>query len=410
MESDGIFEERIRRIKAEGLYRRMKVLQSPQSTCVRIADRDVLMLSSNSYLGLCSDERLKDAARDAVERYGVGSGGSRLISGTCEIHRELEEKIAVFKGTEAALIFNTGYMANVGVISAIANKAWIIFSDRLNHASIIDGCRLSGAQLVIYDHGNPADLEKKIKAHPGRQGIIVTDSLFSVDGDIAPLPALADLARKHRLLLMVDEAHATGVLGKNGGGAADYFSITEGIDISMGTFSKALASEGGFVAGSGALIDYLSNAARSFIFSTALSPVTIAVSLAALDIVRTEPQRRQKLIDHAGWFRQSLRGAGFDVPDHPTPIISVILGRPGTAVDFSGRLMDRGFFVSAIRPPTVPAGTSRLRISLMATHTRVDLERALAAIEDVGREMGIIKSKRKVSGVRRQASGNRSKA
>ncbi len=392
MSRAAIFKERIERIKADGLHRRMKILQSPQCDRVRLDGRDILMLSSNSYLGLCADERLKAAAREAMDRYGVGSGGSRLISGTCEIHRRLENRIAAFKGAEDALLFNTGYMANVGTISAVADKSWVIFSDQFNHASIIDGCRLSGARVEIYNHCNPADLEQKILAHPGKQGLIVTDGLFSVDGDIAPLPALADIARKYGMLLMVDEAHATGVLGKNGGGAADYFGIMDGIDISLGTFSKALASEGGFVAGSSALIDYLTNTARSFIFSTALSPMSIAVSLAALDIVVQEPQRREALLDHAGWFRHALRRAGFDVADHPTPIISIILGQPGTAVDFSERLMDRGIFVSAIRPPTVPAGASRLRINLMATHRRKDLERALAAIEDIGREMGVIKA------------------
>lgn len=401
MSHTALFEERIRRIKADGLHRQMKILQSPQSDRVRLDNRDMLMLSSNSYLGLCADDRLKAAARDAMDRYGVGSGGSRLITGSYEIHRELETKIAAFKGADAALLFNTGYMANVGTLSAVADRSWIIFSDAYNHASIIDGCRLSGARVEIYKHCDPSDLEKKIQAHPGKPGLIVTDGLFSVDGDIAPLPELADLARKYGLVLMVDEAHATGVLGKNGGGAADYFGIRDGIDISLGTFSKALASEGGFVAGSRALIDFLANTARSFIFSTALSPITVAVSLAALDVVVREPERRKTLIDHAVWFRHSLRGAGFDVPDHPTPVISVILGRPATAVDFSERLMERGIFVSAIRPPTVPAGTSRLRINLMATHRREYLERALAAIEDIGREMGIIKN---------QESGVRSKA
>ncbi|MCE5210945.1 MAG: 8-amino-7-oxononanoate synthase, partial [Deltaproteobacteria bacterium] len=266
-----MFDKKLQQIKADGLYREMKYLQSPQSAHALLAGRNILMLSSNSYLGLCTDNRLRKAACDAVEQYGTGSGGSRLITGSYEIHRKLEEKIAAFKKTEAALIFNTGYMANVGVISAIADKNWVIFSDRLNHASIIDGCRLSGAEIVVYRHCDPDDLEHKIKNYPNRQALIITDSLFSVDGDIAPLPQLVKIARRHQMLLMIDEAHATGVLGKNGGGVADYFGLSEGIDVSVGTFSKALASEGGFVAGSRDLIDYLANRARSFIFSTALS-------------------------------------------------------------------------------------------------------------------------------------------
>ena len=386
-----MFDKKNQQIKADGLYRQMRYLQSPQSKCVRITGEDVLLLSSNSYLGLCADPRLKQAAIDAIEKYGTGSGGSRLTTGSYEIHKRLEEEIAAFKGTEAALVFNTGYMANLGAISAIADKSWVIFSDRLNHASIIDGCRLSGAQTVVYAHGDAADLERQIKRHRGRKGLIVTDGLFSVDGDIAPVPALAEIARKYQLLLMVDDAHATGVLGEKGGGTTDYFNLTDGIDIAMGTFSKALASEGGFIAGSRALIDYLANTARSFIFSTALSPAIIAVSLAALDIVKTEPGLRKTLLANAAWFREKLRAAGFAVPDHPTPIIAVVLGSRDVAVEFSTRLMDKRIFVSAIRPPTVPPGTSRLRINLMATHTRDDLSRALACLEDVGRTLGVIR-------------------
>jgi len=389
-----MFEEKIENIKRAHLYRKMKYLQSPQCDHVRMAGRDILMLSSNSYLGLCADERLKKAALDAMERYGVGSGGSRLITGSYDIHRQLEEEIAAFKKTEAALIFNTGYMANVGVISAIADKSWTIYSDRLNHASIIDGCRLSGAKIVVYAHCNPQDLEEKIQAHPcGEKGMIVTDGLFSVDGDIAPLPQLVETARRHNLLFMVDEAHATGVLGKHGGGTADYFGLVSGIDISVGTFSKALASEGGFVTGRRVLIDYLANTARSFIFSTALSPVTIAASRAALEIVRTEPQGRENLRELSAWFRSRLIAMGFAVEEHPTPIISMGLGAPDLAVNFSNLLMEQGLFANAIRPPTVPAGTSRLRINLMATHVREDLEKALACIEEAGRALGVIGEK-----------------
>lgn len=390
MTTDALFAQKISRIRQAGLYRQMKVCHSPQGARVKAGNREVLMLSSNSYLGLCTDTRLKEAARKAVEMYGTGAGGSRLISGTSPIHRELEAQVAFFKGTEDALIFSSGYMANAGVISSVADKNWVIYSDRLNHASIIDGCRLSGAQTVVYEHGDVNDLENKIRRYPSKQGLIVTDALFSVDGDLAPLPALVATARRHGLLLMVDEAHATGVLGKNGGGAAELFGIKDGIDISTGTFSKALASEGGFVAGSAALIDYLINTARSFIFSTAMPPAGAAVSLAALDIVRTEPQRRSTLMERAAWLRDSLGRAGFDVANHPTQIISLILGEPRTATTFSDRLMEKGIFVTAIRPPTVPAGTSRLRISLMATHTRADLEYAASEITAVGRELGVI--------------------
>lgn len=388
--TENYFDKKLQQIKAEGLHRQMKYLLSPQGAHVSIAGEDILMLSSNSYLGLCFDERLRNAAHTALEQYGTGSGGSRLTTGSYDIHKKLEEEIAAFKGAEAALVFGTGYMANVGILSAVASKSWVIFSDRLNHASIIDGCRLSGSEIAVYAHCDPADLERKINQYPGRPGLIVTDGLFSVDGDIAPLPALVEITRKHKLLLMVDDAHATGVLGKNGGGTAEHFGLDGGIDIAMGTMSKALASEGGFVAGSHSMIDYLVNTARSFIFSTAPAPATIAVSLAALDIVRKEPAARDTLREHSLWFRTELCTMGFDVAAYPTPIISIVLGRPDLAVDFSKRLMGKKVFVSAIRPPTVPAGTSRLRINIMATHTKDELTRALEAIGNVGRALGVI--------------------
>lgn len=390
MGKNEMFSEKLQQIQAAGLYRRMRYMQSQQSAHVMIAGEDYLMMSSNSYLGLCSDERLKQAAQEAIEKFGTGSGGSRLTTGSYELHKQLEEEIAAFKGTEAALIFNTGYMANLGIISTIADKNWVIFSDRLNHASIIDGCRLSGAEIVVYEHGDMEDLEQKVEKYRGKRGLLVSDGLFSVDGDIAPVPGLVDIARRYDMLLMVDDAHATGVFGKNGGGTADYFDLPEGVDIMVGTFSKALASEGGFVAGSRDLVDYLVNRARSFIFSTALSPASIAVSLAALKIVQTEPQARETLLTNARWLRQELCQAGFQTWNYPTQIISVFVGKPEVAVAFSERLMERRIFVSAIRPPTVPEGTSRLRINVMATHTKEDLTRAIIAIKNVGNELGVI--------------------
>ena len=385
------FSEKLDQIKKNGLYRKMRHLQTPQGPHIKIDGKDYLLLSSNSYLGLCNDDRLKQAARDAIEKYGVGSGGSRLTTGSYEIHQKLEEEIAFFKKTEAALLFNTGYMANVGAISSIADKSWIIFSDSLNHASIIDGCRLSRAEIVVYDHCDTKDLARKVQDNANRQALIVTDGLFSVDGDIAPLPAIVEIAKKNNILLMVDDAHSTGVLGPNGGGTADYFGLSDEIDISMGTLSKALASEGGFIAGKQSMIDYLVNTARSFIFSTALSPATIAVARKALEIIRIEPQRRETLLANAAWFRAELRQAGFAAAENEAPIISIVVGAPDLAVAFSNRLMERNIFVSAIRPPTVPEGTSRLRISIMATHTGEDLEQALNSIAEIGRDLGVIR-------------------
>ena len=384
-----MFLDELKWINESGLYRQMKYLQSPQQPYVKIAGKSYLMLSSNSYLGLCNDQRLKQAAMDTMEKYGVGSGGSRLTTGSYEVHKKLEDEIAAFKGAEAALLFNTGYMANIGAISSIAGKDWVIFSDRFNHASIIDGCRLSGAEIIIYKHCDASDLETKAHSHRGRRALVVTDGLFSVDGDIAPLPEIIQVAKKYNMLLMVDDAHATGVLGKNGGGTADYFGLQNEIDIQMGTFSKALASEGGFIAGNRGLIDYLANKARSFIFSTALAPATVAVSLRALEIVQAEPRLRQSLIANSAWFREKLREIGFEIMDFPTPIISVVLGQPELTVNFSNRLMGKNIFVSAIRPPTVPQGTSRLRINLMATHTVDDLAPAIDSMAAIGKEMEI---------------------
>jgi 8-amino-7-oxononanoate synthase len=389
-----MFLDELKRIKENGLYRQMKYLQSPQQPYVKIAGKSYLMLSSNSYLGLCNDQRLKQAAMDAMEKYGVGSGGSRLTTGSYEVHKKLEDEIAAFKRAEAALLFNTGYMANVGAISSIAGKDWVIFSDRFNHASIIDGCRLSGAEIIIYEHCDASDLETKAHSHRGRRALVVTDGIFSVDGDIAPLPEIVQVAKKYNMLLMVDDAHATGVLGENGGGTADYFGLQNEIDIQMGTFSKALASEGGFIAGNRGLIDYLANKARSFIFSTALAPATVAVSLRALEIVQAEPRLRQSLIANSAWFREKLREIGFEIMDFPTPIISIVLGPPDLTVNFSNRLMEKNIFVSAIRPPTVPQGTSRLRINLMAIHTADDLAPVIDSMASIGKELGILNDTR----------------
>lgn len=383
-------EEELRNINERGLLREFRYLESAQMPRVKIRGRDVLLLSSNNYLGLCNDERLKVAAKKAIEHYGVGSGGSRLTTGSYDLHRRLEQAIADFKRTEAAMVFNTGYMANVGVISAIAGKDWMIFSDSLNHASIIDGCRLSGAKTVVYRHADPADLEAKILQHQAVPGLVVTDGVFSMDGDIAPVPELAEIAHRFGLLLMVDDAHATGVLGEQGGGTSEYFGLQDVVDIQMGTLSKSLAGEGGFVAGRKLLIDYLKNKARSFIFSTAVSPQMVAVSLRAIEIMRQDASARETLMENAGWFRQALRQAGFQVPCGITPIIPVIVGDAMKTLQFSLKLLEEGIQISAVRPPVVAVGTSRLRITLMATHTRKDLSFALEKIKSVGRGLGLI--------------------
>ena len=379
-------EKALQAIKDQGLFREFKWLEAPQEPITVIDGKRVILLSSNSYLGLCNDARLKQAVCHSVAKYGVGAGGSRLTSGSYLLHRRLELELARFKRAEACMVFNTGYVANVGTIAGLAGRAWALFCDRLNHASIIDGCRLSGAKLVVYRHCDPEDLRRKMLRYGGKYNLIITDGVFSMDGDIAPLPELMEIARQYNSLLMVDDAHATGVIGPNGGGTADYFNIKTGIDLQMGTLSKALAGEGGYVAGSQDMIEYLRHRARSFVYSTAPAPHTMAVALEALAIVRNSPGLRKILQDNASWFRRRLAEAGFKVMPGITPIIPVLIGPAETAVRMSNRLIEAGIYIPAIRPPTVPKGTSRLRISLMASHSREVLQEALEKLTMVGRE------------------------
>ncbi len=376
--------------KAQGLYRELKYLEAPQTARTLLQGREILLLASNSYLGLADEPLLKEAAHQAIRQYGVGAGGSRLTTGSYRVHQLLEQQLAEFKLTEAALLFNTGYMANLGTIAALTDRDWVIFCDRLNHASIIDGCRLSGAKLVIYKHCDLRDLEKKLQRYQGTARLLVTDGVFSMDGDLAPLDQLVSLAKKHQVLTMVDDAHATGVLGAHGGGTVEYFGLQDQVEIQMGTLSKALASEGGYVAGKQVLIDYLRHRAKSFVYSTALAPATVVVASRALELVRERPELRSELLEKAAWLRQSLRELGFQVNQAPTPIIPLLLGDASLAVRFSERLLEEGIYVPAIRPPTVPSGTSRLRFSLMATHTFAELELVLMKMKLIGRELGVI--------------------
>ena len=382
--------EKLEEIKEKGLYRELRYIETAQSPRVKIENKDFILLGSNNYLGLCNDPRLKKTAIDAINKYGVGSGGSRLTTGSYDIHRELEQKIASFKGTEASLVFNTGYMANLGVITALCDRNWVIFCDRLNHASIIDGCRLSGAKLIRYKHCDMNDLLDKITKYKGRNNLIVTDGVFSMDGDIAPLSDIVKIAKRHNIMTMVDDAHALGILGENGSGTSSYFGIDNEIDIMMGTLSKSAASEGGYVAGRQNLIDYLKNSARSFIYSTALSPSTIAVSIKALEIIEKDKARRVNLLKMSHWFQNELKTAGFNVMETKTPIIPIMIGPADKAVEFNKSLLKEGIYIPAIRPPSVPEGTSRLRVSLMATHTQEDLEEALIKIKLIGIKLNII--------------------
>lgn len=385
----------LQQIRAHGLYRSLRTMESAPDARVQIESRSLIMCASNNYLGLANHPRLIDAACNAIRVFGMGSSGSRLITGNTVLHEQLESQLAVLKGTEAAILFNTGFMANLAVLSTLLGEGDVIFSDELNHASIIDGCRLSKANVVVYHHNDMADLEKKLLQrvdHGGNSRIlIVTDGVFSMDGDIARLPEIVELADRFEAWVMVDDAHATGVLGAHGGGTADYYGLPpEKVHVQLGTMSKALGAEGGFVAGSQLLVDYLRNRARPFIFSTALSPSVIASAGTAVELVLKEPERRVRLHEIARRVRDGLSYLGFQVLPGETPIIPVILGDPERAVEFGQRLEVNGVFAPAVRPPSVPPGTSRIRLTVMATQTDEDIAQTLNAFTRVGQELGVI--------------------
>ena len=357
---------------------------------VRVGGQVLLNLSSNDYLGLSQDPRLINAAREAADRWGAGAGASRLVAGHLSLHREVEENLAAFKGTEAAVIFSTGYMANLGVISALVGTGDTVYCDKLNHASIYDGIKLSGANLVRFPHRDMNRLETLLqKAGAGRR-LIVTDTVFSVDGDLAPLKEIVDLKERYGAALMVDEAHATGVLGPRGAGLAEELGLTDQVAVHMGTFSKALGSLGGYVAGDRRLIDYLHNRARSFIYSTALPPPVLGAIGAALEVVTREPERRNYLMAEAKSFREALTWAGFDLLGSETQIVPVLVGENARTLEVAARLRERRLMAVAFRPPTVTPGRARLRFSLSAAHCREDLRKTREVIVEVGREMGLI--------------------
>lgn len=384
--------EELAALEAQALRRRLSVVDEVlPGGKVRVGERVLLNLSSNDYLGLAQDPRLIAAARNAAERWGVGAGASRLVTGHLALHEAVEAKLARFKGTEAAVIFSTGYMTNLGVISALVGPGDLVFSDRLNHASIYDGIRLSGAELRRYPHRDMGRLEKLLKEAPsGKTRLIITDSVFSVDGDLAPLRALVELKERFGALLMIDEAHATGVLGPRGAGLAEALGLTRRVEVHMGTFSKALGSLGGYVAGDRRLIDYLHNKARSFIYSTALPPPMLGAIDQALDLVVQEPERRRYLAEQAEIFRRGLQEAGFNTLESETQIIPVLVGDNAPTLEFAARLRAEGIMAVALRPPTVPPGKARVRFSLSAAHSAADLAQALDTIIRVGQEMQII--------------------
>lgn len=380
-------------LKRLGLYRSMRKVRGAQGSRVVLDGQEVVLFCSNNYLGLADHPLLKEAAIRAVERFGTGSGAARLVSGTMELHGELEQRIAAFKGTEAALVFNAGYAANVGIIGALVGKGDVIFSDRLNHASIVDGAILSRARLVRYPHNDLAALRRLLQNTEcqGRR-LIVTDGVFSMDGDLAPLAGIVALKDEFGCLLMVDDAHGCGVLGEHGRGSAEWCGVADGVDIQMGTLGKALGSFGAYAAAKREIIEYLVNRARSFIFSTSLPPAVLAASLAALEIIESAEGAllRTRLGENSDLLRSTLQAAGFDTMGSVTQIVPVRVGGAEPTMAFSHMLLEEGFFVQGIRPPTVPAGSCRLRCTLMATHSADEISRACAAIARVGRTLGII--------------------
>jgi 8-amino-7-oxononanoate synthase len=390
-------QQELDHLESQHLRRRLQIVEAilPGGR-VRIGKREFLNLSSNDYLGLAGDTRLIRASQGAAAAWGAGSTASRLIVGTLALHQQVEEDVAAFKGTARAVLFNTGYMANVGVIAGLMGKGDVILSDKLNHASIIDGMRLSESAFFRYPHRDLERLEALLKKHSGaRRLLIVTDSVFSVDGDVAPLRELVALKERYGAWLMIDEAHATGVLGTTGAGLAEACSLTGKIEIHMGTFSKALGSFGAYVAGEAPFVELLHNRARSLIYSTALPPAVLGAMQAALAIVRQEPFRRVSLLNQASRFRDRLQEAGFDTLDSETQIIPVLVGDNAGALEFASRLQEEGIMAVAIRPPTVPPGGARLRLSLSAAHGAADLDRAVALIIAVGRAMGLSKTRRR---------------
>jgi glycine C-acetyltransferase len=382
--------ERLEELRESGLRRRLRLVQSPQGARVMLDGRDVLLLCSNDYLGLASHPRIRTAAAEAAMRWGAGAGAARLIAGNMPPHRELEQRLAAFKGYESALLFGSGYLANSGVIAALAGRGELVLSDELNHASIVDGCRLSRAETFVYRHGDVEHLAWGLREAGDRAALIVSDGVFSMDGDVAPLAELAELARRHRCRLMVDEAHATGALGPGGRGSVAAAGLSGEVDVVVGTLGKALGSYGAYACASAELTEYLLNAARPFVFSTALPPPAVAAAQAALELLEAHPERVERVAANAATLHRALAAEGLPVSGSGTQIVPVAVGDAELAMSLCERLLEGGIFVQGIRPPTVPEGTSRLRFSVTATHRRAELEQAARLAGGAARELGIV--------------------
>jgi glycine C-acetyltransferase len=389
--------DQLNELKAKGTHFRLRVLEDEQAPLCTFDGKKVVNLASNNYLGLTTHPKLREAAVAATKKYGAGSGAVRTIAGTMKIHMELEEKIARFKNVEACVVFQSGFAANAGTVSAILGKEDVIISDELNHASIIDGARLSKAKILVFRHKDMAHAEEQlasVKNQPGRK-LLISDGVFSMDGDIGPLPALCDLAEKYGAIMMVDDAHASGVLGRNGRGTIDHFHVHGRVDVQVGTLSKAIGALGGYVCGSRDLIDFLYHRARPFLFSTSHPPSVAATCIAAFEVLEQEPERMEKLWENTRFWKKELGNLGFNIggvntPASETPITPIIIGDGKLTMEFSRELFKEGVLGTGIAFPTVPEGKARIRTIMTATHTQEELDQALDVLQRVGKRMGIL--------------------
>jgi glycine C-acetyltransferase len=384
--------EEVERLRKEGLYTNIRTIESPQGAWVDIEGKKYLNMCSNNYLGLCNEPRLVEKVRELVDRYGVGPGAVRTIAGTMSIHLELEQKLADFKGTESSILVQSGFCANLAAIPSLVGKGDLIFSDELNHASIIDGCKLSGARIVRFSHADHKHLAERLEEYREQdcRKLVVTDGVFSMDGDIAPLPALVEVAEEYGAMIMVDDAHGEGVLGKGGRGIVDHYGLHGRVDVEVGTLSKAFGVVGGFIAGSRELVEYMRQKARPNLFSSALTVPDVAACMASVEILNDNDELVTRLWDNGRYLKSELKKLGFNTGNSGTPITPVIIGEELAAKKFSSRLFEEGIFAGAIAFPTVPRGTARIRVMVSAAHTREDLDFAVDRFASVGRELEII--------------------
>lgn len=392
MEKFDFLRNEINDLKEKGLYNTIRVLGSPQDAWVTIGGRRMLNLCSNNYLGFANSDGMKRSAIEGIEKFGVGAGAVRTIAGTLLVHEELERKLAEFKHAEAVILLQSGILANIATIPLIVDEGDIVLSDELNHASIIDGCKLSRAQVVRYKHLDVSDLTAKLEDYSNFDGrkLIVTDGVFSMDGDIAPLPDIVEVAEKYGAITMVDDAHGEGVLGENGRGILNYFKLEGKVDIDVGTLSKAFGVVGGYVAGSSVLIDYMKQRARPFLFSTSLSPADVCALIKAVDLLMNDPEPVRKLWENSAYIKERFSSLGFNTGHSKTPITPVIIGDEKTTKRFSERLFEEGVFAQGIVFPTVPKGSARIRVMVSAVHTKKDLDYGIEKFEQIGSELGVI--------------------